>query len=87
MASIIRENFEWGLAYSFTGSVHYHHGGKHGSIQAGMVLEELRVLHPDSKADRRDSVFFRQLERDSLLHWEELEHRPSKPTPTVTHFL
>ena len=40
-----------GPAYSFRGSVHYHHGGKHGSIQAGIVLEEeLRVLHLDPQA-------------------------------------
>jgi hypothetical protein len=42
-----------GLAYRFRGSVHYHHGGKHGNIQANMVLEELRVLHVDLKATRR----------------------------------
>jgi hypothetical protein len=40
-----------GLAYSFRGSVHYYHGWKHGSVQAGMVLEkELRVLYLDLKA-------------------------------------
>jgi hypothetical protein len=34
-----------GLSYRFRSSVHYHHGWKHGSIQAGMVLEKgLRVL-------------------------------------------
>ena len=30
-----------GLAYGFRGSVHYHRVRKHGSIQAGMVQEEL----------------------------------------------
>ena len=35
-----------GLAYSFRGLVHFHHGGKHGGIQAVKVLEkELKVLH------------------------------------------
>ena len=34
-----------GAAYTFRGSVHYHHGRKHGSVQADTVLEELRVLH------------------------------------------
>jgi hypothetical protein len=38
------------MAYSFRVSVHYHHGGKHGSIQADMGLEELRVQHFDPKA-------------------------------------
>jgi hypothetical protein len=42
-----------GIAYSFRGSVHYHHGRKHGSVQAGMVLEMLRVLHLVPKANRR----------------------------------
>ena len=51
-----------GLAYSFRGLVHYHHGGKHGSIEADMVLEkELRVLHLDLKAARR--------RLDLILHW------------------
>lgn len=28
----------WGLAYCFRELVHDHHGGEHGSGQAGMVL-------------------------------------------------
>ena len=39
------------LAYRFRGSVHYH-GRKHGSLQADVVLEELRVLHLSPKAAR-----------------------------------
>ena len=39
------------LAYSFRGLVRYHHGRKHGDMQAGTVLEkELRVLHLDTQA-------------------------------------
>jgi hypothetical protein len=38
--------------YRFRDSVHYQ-GGKHGSIQAGMVQEELRVLHLVLKRTRR----------------------------------
>ena len=35
----------------FQGLVHYSHGGKHGSMQADMVLpKELRVLHHDPQA-------------------------------------
>jgi hypothetical protein len=47
-----------GLAYRFRGSVHNHHGGKHSSSHAAMVLEELRVLPLDMKAARRrmDSI-------------------------------
>ena len=29
-----------GAVLQFRGSVHYHHGGKHGSMQADMVLEK-----------------------------------------------
>ena len=36
-ASIIRE---LGLAYSFRGLVHYHHGREHGAIQVDMLLEK-----------------------------------------------
>jgi hypothetical protein len=43
-----------GLAYRFRGSVYYHHGGKHGSVQADLVLEELRVLHLDAQAAAGD---------------------------------
>jgi hypothetical protein len=69
----------WGqleLAYSFRGSVHYHHSKYHGSMQADMVLEkELRVLHLDSKATRTDCFL------------QATRRRPPKPTHTVTHFL
>jgi hypothetical protein len=40
------------MANIFRGSVHYHHDGKHGILQADLVLEELRVLHLDLKAAR-----------------------------------
>ena len=53
-----------------------------------MVLEELRVLHFDPKAARRRlSSLGRQPGGGSLLHWVELEHRISKPTPIVMYFL
>jgi hypothetical protein len=42
-----------GLAYSFRGFIHYHHGRKQGILQVDMVLEELRVLYLDPKASRR----------------------------------
>jgi hypothetical protein len=45
------------MAYSFRGSVHYHHGRKHDSMQEDMVLEETRVLHPDSKVTRKRLLF------------------------------
>ena len=56
MATLVKDNVSLGLAYSFRGSVHYHRGGKHGSIQTDTVLEkELRVLNLDARAARRMS--------------------------------
>jgi hypothetical protein len=63
------------LAYRFRGLVHCYHGMKHGTVQAGMVLEELRVPHLVLKANRRLSC--KQLGGGSQ----------SDTPPTVTHFL
>jgi hypothetical protein len=55
-ATLIR-NIQLGPAYRIRGSIHYHHGRKHGSVQADTVLEkELRVLHLDPSAARRDCL-------------------------------
>jgi hypothetical protein len=71
-ATLIKENVQLGLASGFRGSVHYYHGG---DVQIDIVLEEeLRVLHLDLKA----------VSRKLLLYSVELEHRTSKPTPSVT---
>jgi hypothetical protein len=53
-ATLIKEHIYLWLAYSFRGSVQYHHGGNHGSMQADIVLKELRVLHLYLKAARGD---------------------------------
>ena len=58
MVTLIRENISLGLAYRFRGLVHYHHGGKHGSVQVDLLLEEPRVLHLDLQAVRRRLDFF-----------------------------
>ena len=60
-----------GLTYRFRDLVHYHHGEKHGRLQAGMVQEELRVLHPDWKA----------AERDCMLNWAWLSIGDFKACP------
>jgi hypothetical protein len=45
--------FNWGWR-TYRGSVHYHQSRKHGSVQAGMVMEkELRIFLLDLKALRR----------------------------------
>ena len=60
MATLIKENISLGLAYNFRGLVCCHHGGKDGSMQAGMVLEkELRVLH----------LGLQRLKEDCEAHW------------------
>jgi hypothetical protein len=38
---------------AFRGSVHYQHGRQHGSDQADIVLEKLRVLHLVPKTNRK----------------------------------
>jgi hypothetical protein len=40
MATLIKESTYLRLAFNFRHSVHYHHGGEHGSMQAAKVLEE-----------------------------------------------
>ena len=52
-STLIKDNVSLVLAYRFRGLVHYHHGRKHGSVQAGMVLEDLRVLHLVPKTSRK----------------------------------
>jgi hypothetical protein len=52
-ATLTMENIKLWLAYTFRSSVHYQHGRKHGSMQADMVLEEPRGLHPDPKSVRK----------------------------------
>jgi hypothetical protein len=46
------------LVYTFRDLVHYHHGGdhgnKHGSVQATMVLEQLRVPYLDLQVAERN---------------------------------
>jgi hypothetical protein len=64
-----------GLAYSFRGSIHYHHTGKDDNTQAGMALKELRVLYFILKTNRRQ-LASRKLGRGSQ----------SLP-PTVIQFL
>jgi hypothetical protein len=45
-----------GTGLHIKGLVQYHQGGKHGSVQADMVMEkELRALHLDLQATGRDS--------------------------------
>ena len=46
--SSLKKTFSWGLAYSFRGSVHDHHGREYGTGQAGMVLEQRTHIWSES---------------------------------------
>jgi hypothetical protein len=74
-AALTMNNISLRLAYMFRDSVCYNHGRNYGSIQVGMVLDELRILHLDLKASRGD--------------WNPQTARRKVPlsTPTVTHVL
>jgi hypothetical protein len=64
-ATLVKNNISLGLAYSFRGLVHYRHLGKQGSLQADMVVEELRVLHLDLHTGSQGG--------DCVLHCTELD--------------
>jgi hypothetical protein len=50
MATFMKNDFKWGQDYSFRGLVYYHHGEKHGGMQADMVLEkDMRTLNPQAE--------------------------------------
>jgi hypothetical protein len=53
------------LAYGFKGSVHYHHDGKQGNIQADMMLEKWRILHLNTKPAIGDCLLQAARRRDS----------------------
>jgi hypothetical protein len=44
------------MAYRFRGSVHCHHGRKHGSMQADTVLEKFLRVHPKAGRKRLSSA-------------------------------
>jgi hypothetical protein len=71
------------IGYFILLSVHYHHGRKHGSLQADMMLKEPKFCI--LAAASRDCSG--QLGRGSLLQRVEPEHRTSKAAQPVTHFL
>jgi hypothetical protein len=74
------------LAYNFRGSIHHLYDKKHVSIQANLVLEQLRVLHFNLKAARtRLSSTGKQVEHLICLGWSL--SRTSEPTLTVTNIL
>ena len=55
-ATLTKESIYFRLAYRCRALVHYHHDGKHGSIQDMVLAKELRVLHLDLTAVRLSSA-------------------------------
>jgi len=53
--TLIKDKIPLQLAYSFRGSVHYHHRRNHRSIQADLVLEEPKV--PDAQTAERGCLY------------------------------
>lgn len=52
IASLIKDNISFRLAYNFSGLVHYHQGVKHNTVQADMMLEEPRILDFGLQAEK-----------------------------------
>jgi len=76
MATLVKENISLGLAYRFGSLVHHCHGGKHGSVQADLVLEEeLRYIHLDAKTTEVKETLGRLV----------LQRLQSPPTSTRPH--
>jgi hypothetical protein len=64
------------------GSVHYHHGGKHGGLQAEMALEVPRVLHLDPHAAEGDYLLQAVRRRREFHTRQSLStRRPQSPLP------
>lgn len=49
------------IGTGFRGSLHYQNGRRPGSVQEGMALEELRILHLVGKANMRRLLSSKQL--------------------------
>ena len=63
------------LACNLKGSVHYHHGRKHGGVQALMGPEKgLSIIYLDLKAVRKRLSSSGSQEEGVSSAWAELEH-------------
>ena len=82
-------SYNWTVvAYS---SIHHHHGGKYGIVQANLVLEELIILYFDPKATvgNWNSIPGRSWAEEASKpnpQWYTSSNKAS-PTPTRLHLL
>ena len=68
------------MAYSFRGSVHYHYGRKHGSLQADRA-EETEKSTSWLEGGQEETVFCRQTGRGSLFPTEWISSTVSQSPP------
>ena len=52
-----------------------------------LSVRRFDILQLELKAARKRNSFHLQAGEGSILHWVELEHRITEPTPTVMSFL
>jgi hypothetical protein len=88
-ATLIKDSISLGIVYSFRGSVHYHHSGKHGSSQLDMVLEkpqqeEFYILIQRPLGENPSS--HRHPGETPFCTGQSLSIEPQSPQSTVTHF-
>jgi hypothetical protein len=81
-ATLTKDNIKLGLPYRFSPLSSWQ---EHGSIQSGMVQEELRVLHLVPKANRR-RLASRQLDKGLKAHtYSNKVTPPNSATPWAKH--
>ena len=82
-ATHIKDNISLGLAHRLRDSVYCHHGGKHGSVQADMALEDARALQDSRRGlcpqGSQEESFF-HTGRSPSTEWHTSSNR-------VTHLL
>jgi hypothetical protein len=84
-AILIKANIQLGMAYSFRGSVHYHHGGKqaHPAGRCGAGGAKSSLIHKKPAGDCLQQAARRRL----FPHWAELGDKDFKAHPIVSHFV
>jgi hypothetical protein len=81
----MKEDVYLEVAYRFRSLVHYCYGGKHGGMQADMVLEkELRVIHLDLKVIGKE--LYATKPRIKHLNHKACSHRYIRP-PIISSYL
>ena len=80
-ATLVKENIELGLAYSFRGLVHYQYGGKQGRVQADLVPEILKILHLDHQETEKGLSSLGSQDEPMILRWAKLGIGDPKACP------